>query len=218
MKEQKRVSVSSVMIFLSALVWLLLAISPRGEASSAQIPKGELKELAAMIAAGESLDKINGAWAVLVAKYRDADFSKAIDNIIRQAKSGAEKLVKDARARVKGFEPAQKQIRSEIDRVRKISQQMKQGKEGLRVQQKSVEKLAGKIKLTMTSVQLTTPEAAESYIEELEKTLSSVGDDAQLANIDLQNKLQQQQQTLQTISNVSKMIHATALSILRKIG
>jgi hypothetical protein len=52
----------------------------------------------------------------------------------------------------------------------------------------------------------------------LEQKLSSVGDDAQLANIDLQNKLQQQQQTLQTLSNVSKMFHDTAMSIIRKIG
>jgi hypothetical protein len=58
----------------------------------------------------------------------------------------------------------------------------------------------------------------ENYIEELEQKLSSVGDDAQLANIDLQNKLQQQQQTLQTISNVSKMLHDTAMAIVRKIG
>ncbi len=48
--------------------------------------------------------------------------------------------------------------------------------------------------------------------------LSTIGDDAQLANIDLQNKLQQQQQTLQTMSNVSKMLHDTSMSIIRKIG
>jgi hypothetical protein len=58
----------------------------------------------------------------------------------------------------------------------------------------------------------------ESFIEEFEEKLSTVGDDAQLANIDLQNKLQQQQQTLQAISNVSKMLYETAMSIIRKIG
>ncbi len=55
-------------------------------------------------------------------------------------------------------------------------------------------------------------------IEDLEEDLSSVGDDAQLANIDLQNKLQKQQQTLQVISNVSKMLHDTAMAVIRKIG
>lgn len=48
--------------------------------------------------------------------------------------------------------------------------------------------------------------------------LQSVGDDAQLANIDLQNHLQKQQQTIQMLSNVSKVLHDTALAVIRKIG
>ena len=58
----------------------------------------------------------------------------------------------------------------------------------------------------------------EDYIEGLERLLATVGDDAQLANIDLQNMLQKQQQTLQFMSNVSKMLHDTAMAIIRKIG
>lgn len=56
------------------------------------------------------------------------------------------------------------------------------------------------------------------YIANLEATLNSVGDDAQLANVDLQNVLQKQQQTLQMMSNISKMLHDTAMEIIRKIG
>lgn len=48
--------------------------------------------------------------------------------------------------------------------------------------------------------------------------LSTIGDDAQLANIDMQNALQKQQQLLQTMSNVSKMLHDTSMSIIRKTG
>ena len=44
------------------------------------------------------------------------------------------------------------------------------------------------------------------------------GDDAQLANVDLQNMLQKQQQTLQTMSNISKSLHDTAMSVIRKMG
>ncbi|MBI3178450.1 MAG: hypothetical protein HYZ27_02240, partial [Deltaproteobacteria bacterium] len=52
-----------------------------------------------------------------------------------------------------------------------------------------------------------------------EKTLVWwVGVDAQLANVDLQNWLQKQQQTLQMLSNISKMMHDTAMAIIRKIG
>jgi hypothetical protein len=52
----------------------------------------------------------------------------------------------------------------------------------------------------------------------LEDQLQTAGDDAQLANIDLQNALQKTQQTLQTMSNVSKMLHDTGMAVIRKIG
>ena len=43
----------------------------------------------------------------------------------------------------------------------------------------------------------------------------SAGDDAQLANIDLQKILQEQQQTIQIMTNVAKVLHETAKSIIR---
>jgi hypothetical protein len=58
----------------------------------------------------------------------------------------------------------------------------------------------------------------ETYIQGLEEKLNSIGDDAQLANVDLQNMLQKQQQTLQMMSNIAKMLHDTAMAIIRKIG
>jgi hypothetical protein len=58
----------------------------------------------------------------------------------------------------------------------------------------------------------------EAYIKDLEQSLQTVGDDAQLAQMDLQNTLQKQQQTLQTMSQVSKMLHDTAMAVIRKIG
>lgn len=58
----------------------------------------------------------------------------------------------------------------------------------------------------------------QTGLKVLEEKLASSGDDAQLANIDLQNALQKQQQTLQSMSNVSKMLHDTGMAIIRKIG
>jgi hypothetical protein len=66
--------------------------------------------------------------------------------------------------------------------------------------------------------QIRTVQAMEDYIKLLEDRLSSLGDDAQLANVDLQNELQKQQQTLQMLTNISKMLHDTALAIVRKIS
>ena len=61
-------------------------------------------------------------------------------------------------------------------------------------------------------------EQLENYISTTEDQLNTVGDDAQLANVDLQNMLQKQQQTLQMMSNISKSLHDTAMSVIRKIG
>lgn len=58
----------------------------------------------------------------------------------------------------------------------------------------------------------------ERYLDHMDRKLTSIGDDAQLANIDLQNMLQKQQQTFQMLSNISKVLHETALAVIRKIG
>ncbi len=58
----------------------------------------------------------------------------------------------------------------------------------------------------------------DAYIKALEERLNSAGDDSQLANVDLQNELQKQQQLIQMMSNISKMLHDTAMAVIRKIG
>ena len=63
-----------------------------------------------------------------------------------------------------------------------------------------------------------TKEELSGFIDDLESQLNSVGDDAQLANVDLQNMLQKQQQTLQMMSNISKVLHDTAMAVVRKIS
>ena len=63
-----------------------------------------------------------------------------------------------------------------------------------------------------------TRKTMEAYINSLEENLSTIGEDAQLANIDLQNMLQKQQQTMQMLSNISKLLFDTALAVIRKMG
>lgn len=65
---------------------------------------------------------------------------------------------------------------------------------------------------------VTNLDLVESEIARWEEKLNSIGDDAQLANVDLQNVLQKQQQTLQMMSNISKALYDTATSIIRKMG
>jgi hypothetical protein len=60
--------------------------------------------------------------------------------------------------------------------------------------------------------------AIEREIKGWEEKVNGIGDDAQLANVDLQNVLQKQQQTMQMMSSISKMLYDTAMSVIRKIG
>jgi len=57
----------------------------------------------------------------------------------------------------------------------------------------------------------------ETGIKVLDEKLQTVGDDAQLANIDLQNALQKQQQILQIMSDTLKTYHDATLSIMNKL-
>lgn len=48
--------------------------------------------------------------------------------------------------------------------------------------------------------------------------VNMMGDDGQPADVEMQNILQKQQQTQQVMSNISKMMHDTAMGVIRKIG
>ena len=61
-------------------------------------------------------------------------------------------------------------------------------------------------------------ESTEKYISSLEEALDDIEDDAQLANVDLQNLLQKQQQTMHQMSSICKMLHDTAMAVIRKIS
>ncbi len=58
----------------------------------------------------------------------------------------------------------------------------------------------------------------EDSIKQLEEKLNTAGDDAQLANVDMQNLSKQQQQALEKMASVAKVLTDTATSIVKKIG
>ncbi len=61
-------------------------------------------------------------------------------------------------------------------------------------------------------------EDIDSLLSKWDEKLSKTGEDSQLANIDMQNMLQKQQQTIQMMSQISKTLHDTAMAVIRKIG
>jgi hypothetical protein len=74
----------------------------------------------------------------------------------------------------------------------------------------------GRIKVKLPWWLFLTKNNAGDVTADLEEQLATVGDEAQLTNIDLQSSLQKQQHTLQTISNVMKAKHDVAMAPIRK--
>ena len=64
----------------------------------------------------------------------------------------------------------------------------------------------------------TGPEDLDALLEKWDEKLQTIGEDAQLANVDMQNMLQKQQQTMQMMSQISEMLHDTAMSVIRNMG
>ena len=57
----------------------------------------------------------------------------------------------------------------------------------------------------------------EAEINKWEQKLQSIGDEAQLANVELQSMLEKQQQNMQMMSDTAKMLHETAMQVIREI-
>ncbi len=75
----------------------------------------------------------------------------------------------------------------------------------------------GRVHASARSV-LASVDVIDTEIRTLENRLNAVGDDAQLANVDLQSELQKQQEALQMLSNISRQLHDANMTIIRKIG
>ncbi len=70
----------------------------------------------------------------------------------------------------------------------------------------------------LTASQSHDTSSLDAVILEWEDKLNTLGDDAQLSNIDLQNAIQKQQQMIQLLSSISKLLHDTATTVIRKIS
>jgi hypothetical protein len=115
--------------------------------------------------------------------------------------------------KVKAFNAAKKQMRDHLQELRRYDQHMKQQ------QARAHLGLPPSVGMPATiAPSLVAQSELRQAIRKWEEKLNSLGEDAQLANVDLQNILQKQQQTLQMMANISKMLYDTAQSVIRKIG
>jgi hypothetical protein len=182
------------------------------------VAPADIKLLGSMIARGESKEAILGKWKAMIigANDRNLDTNTLVQLVMRESSLQQTEDLKKCKDKVQYFNEIKKKIRDELDKVLKAI--ITPGSAPLR----KMNITGGKGTPIVISIQNTsivkTEQERQAYEQYLQDKLNAVGDDAQLANIDLQNMLQKQQQTLQMVSNIPKLLNDTAMDTIRKIG
>jgi len=159
------------------------------------------------------------------------DIHSTVQQVMRESYEESQKDLQYFAAKVRHINNIKKAIREELKKVRRVLG-INSAKGGCSHRNDPVEPYAPRCFKSCLALDedckptivvgegepLNTWGELEDYIDELEESLATAGQDVQLANMDLQNILQKMQQILQTISNVSKMMHDTAMAVIRNIG
>jgi hypothetical protein len=208
----------NVVVFL--LFVSLSGHAQRGGQSIQQKQSNELKRIGVMVGQGKPNSEVQEAWKKTINNYKDINIDNAINSILSEAKLEAQRNVDAAKKRVQFNSLLKQQVSNEINSAKLNLSEVGKTKEPKFMARKTFRQgLNGKDTLIVSQTgQISTQDELSVYIHNLEQQLNSIGDDAQLANIDLQNALQKQQQLIQLLSNVSKMLNDTAMAVIRKIG
>jgi hypothetical protein len=166
-----------------------------------------------------ALNQLKSKWANFVQDIAQKDPLVDIDALVQAAMfelyQQESQSLEQALQQLHRLNELKRQTRKELNRARQHRKKMSvRQRDGGTLPLYRPEKIADVTsKSSINSLQ-----DMSSHIQQLENKLNSVGDDAQLANIELQNALQKQQQLLQIMSQISKMLHDSAAAIIRKIG
>jgi len=219
----------AVVAFVSAARWGSgqEAAAVGSAAAPGQVGKGfpaktqsELRKIGSLIGKGEPREKYEAPWIKLVSANKTLDLGRAIETVLEEAKGEAQRNVVAARDKARKIGSLRKDIGDELSRSRSLAVRWKDAPPARPVKKKviKIERGAPEKTRILAGAAISSRDDLEDYIHELEDKLNAVGDDAQLANIDLQNTIQKQQQLIQVLSNVSKLLSDTALATIRKIG
>lgn len=177
--------------------------------------------VAAMPAPGTKVN-LPKTWSSFVkswhARHPTGDIHGVIQHVISASYLEQSEDLRHYAAKVRFFNEAKKRLRDQLKSQRKraaaLAPTAKLKLPKLTVRRKYA---AGKSALAFGPKSAYTAAEANEILADWEDELATIGEDAQLANLDLQNALQKQQQTLQTMSNVSKMLHDTAMAVIKKM-
>lgn len=178
----------------------------------------DIKFLGSMIARGEPNEAVLVKWRAMLAgtNYNNIDITSLVQWVLQESYQEQAEDLKEYADKVQYFNEAKKKIRDELDKVRKT---------------KIIPDAAPLYKLNITTAKgppprilmmkaglVKTDQERQDYVRYLESKVAQVDADGQLANVDMQNVLQKQQQIIQQISNLSKLLFDTAMDVSRKQG
>lgn len=181
------------------------------------VAPADIKVLGSMIARGESKETILGKWKAMLlgTNDRNLDVNTLVQSVMRESYQQQTEDLKKYKDKVQYFNDTKKKIRDEQDKVRNAK--ITPGSAPLLKMNITAGKGTPVIISPNTGI-VKTERERQDYLRYLQAQLNAVGDDAQLANIDLQNVLQQQQQFVQMISNISKLLSDAAMDTVKKMG
>ncbi len=180
--------------------------------------QGQLNEIAGRLAEGFSYRQIQTQWESFASQLRESaiDINALVQFVLREAYLESQADLQHFADKVRFYNEQKEAIREEVSRLRGFKSSLEHGGRPTDLRPNmSVWRVTSNYRPPAV-IKSTDP--LEDLLSKWEEELQSVDDDAQLANTDLQNTLQKQQQLMQTVSNISKMLHDTAMAVIRKIG
>ncbi len=188
--------------------------------AKAEAPRGlkrtpQIDQVIADLRAGrrEQANRAFGEYVAGIQRGGAVDIEALVQWVLREAYMQSTQDLREQAEKVKNLNTAKHQVREYLQELRDAAQSMARS---TKPTPKSLRcRTWPRIEARPCAL---TKEQIDKEIVTWEAKLNELGDDAQLANVDLQNILQKQQQTQQMMSNVSKMLHDTANSVIRKIG
>ena len=178
----------------------------------------QLNRIASRLAEGTSSRQIQAEWESFASQLRgsDMDVNALVQYVLHQAYGENQSDLQAYAEKIQHLEESKEAIRGELARIRAFKSALEGGARWTDFRPDlNVWRI---IPDYQPPAVITRPEAVDPLIKKWEEILASLGDDAQLANVEMQNMLQKQQQTMQMMSNMAKMLHDTAMAVIRKIG
>ncbi len=178
----------------------------------------ELKNIGMMIANGEPEGKYLAVWKQLVSRSRNMDINRAVNIVIDEAKLEANRNVDLHRSVVQKYDTIKRNINREIGVIRLILSRSTGRIQPIQENIYILERRNPAKFIVRKGNIINKRSELENYINYLQRILNEVGDDAQLANVDMQNALQKQQQLLAMVQNFAKLLFDSQMEVIRKIG